>query len=153
NATRLCGAKFGTLNLYDGDVFRNAAVYNVPSRFAGVQNPFRPHPGSVHAEVVRTKRAVRARAMTAYPEGDPRLVAFVGVGARPIFVVPMPKKTRPIAPIAIYSKEARPSTAKETALAANFPNQAVIATENPRLLHELRESLQQQAATADVLKV
>ena len=45
NATRLCGAKFGTLNLYDGDVFRNAAVYNVPSAFAAMQDvPFRPHP-------------------------------------------------------------------------------------------------------------
>jgi len=60
NATRLCGAKFGTLNLYDGDVFRNAAVYNVPPAFAATQHvPFRPHPGSAHAEIVRTKRAVQ----------------------------------------------------------------------------------------------
>ena len=153
NATRLCGAKFGTLNLYDGDIFRNAAVYNVPSRFAGVQNPFRPHPGSAHAEVVRTKRAVRARAMTAYPEGDPRLVAFVDVGARTMFVVPMLKENRLIGTIAIYSQEVRPFTAKEVDLVANFANQAVIAIENTRLLNELRESLQQRTATADVLKV
>jgi GAF domain-containing protein len=153
NATRLCGAKFGTLNVYDGDVFRNAAVYNVPSRFAGVQNPFRPHPGSAHAEVVRTKRAVRARAMTAYREGDPRLVASVDAGARTMFVVPMLKENRLIGTIAIYSQEVRPFTAKEVDLVANFANQAVIAIENTRLLNELRESLQQRTATADVLKV
>ncbi len=51
NATRICGAKFGTLNLYDGDVFRNAAVYNVPPAFAATQHvPFRPHPGSARAD-------------------------------------------------------------------------------------------------------
>src|SRR5262249_40886413 len=52
NATRLCGAKFGALNLYDGDVFRNAAVYNASPAFAAMKDvPFRPHPGSAHAEV------------------------------------------------------------------------------------------------------
>jgi hypothetical protein len=80
NATRLCEAKFGTLNLYDGDVLRIAAVYNVPSAFAAMQNvPFHPHPRSGHAEVVRTKRAVQIddiRAMPPYLEGDPRLVAL-----------------------------------------------------------------------------
>src|SRR5262249_6620457 len=84
NATRLCGAKFGTLNLYDGDVFRNAAVYNVPSAFAAMQDvPFRPHPRSGHAEVVRTKRAVQfedARALQSYREGDPRVAASVDLG-------------------------------------------------------------------------
>src|SRR5262245_41368700 len=79
NATRLCGAKFGTLNLCDGALFRNAAVYNVPSAFAAIQHvPFSPHPSSGHAEVIRTKRAVQIedlRAMPPYREGDPRIVA------------------------------------------------------------------------------
>src|SRR6516165_10736943 len=158
SATRLCGAKFGTLNLYDGDVFRNAAVYNVPSAFAAMQDvPFRPHPRSGHAEVVRTKRAVQfedARALQSYREGDPRVAASVDLGgARTFFVVPMLKENRLIGTISMWRTEVRAFSAKEIALVETFADQAVIAIENTRLLNELRESLQQQTATADVLKV
>jgi GAF domain-containing protein len=129
NATRLCGAEFGTLNLYNGEVFRNAAVYNVPSAFAAMQHaPFRPHPGSGHAEVVRTKRAVQfedARAMGAYLEGDPRVVASVDLGgARTFFVAPMLKDGVLVGTISIYRQEVRPFTAKQIELVANFANQA-----------------------------
>ena len=94
NATRLCGAKFGTLNLYDGDVLRIAAVFNVPPALAAMQNvPFRPHPRSGQAEAIRTKRATQIddiRAMPPYLEGDPRVVAFADLaGARTMFGVPM----------------------------------------------------------------
>ena len=94
------------------------------------------------------------RASSAYLAGDPLAVSAVEVaGIRTVVAVSMLKDNDPIGVIAIYRQEVRPFTDKQVALLTSFASQAVIAIENARLLNELRKSLQQQTATADVLKV
>jgi GAF domain-containing protein/CheY-like chemotaxis protein len=159
NATRICTAEFGSLNLYDGEVFRVVAQYNVPAAFREKQlhNVIRPHPASAHAQIVRTKQVVHIDDLTTtapYREGDPavRAIADLG-GARTIVIVPMVKENELVGTMVSYRQEVRPFTAKQIELLTSFAAQAVIAIENTRLLSELRQSLQQQTATADVLKL
>jgi two-component system, NtrC family, sensor kinase len=160
-ATELCEASYGTLWLHEGDGYRAVAMHgDLPPvwieqwRTGAIYRPGPNRPMARAAETRGTIQVADMRTDPSYLQGDALPVAGVEIaGIRTLLIVPMFKESEHVGLISIYRTEVLPFTEKQIDLVKNFAAQAVIAIENARLLSELRESLQQQTATAEVLKV
>ena len=160
NAVRICDATFGNIYRWDGEALHIVATHNTPPAFAEDRrrSPYRPYPQSPIGHMVAAKTVVHISDITAeevyIAQHDPAAVSAVALGGiRTLLGVPLLNKGEMIGAFFLSRQEVRLFTDKQIALVTNFAAQAVIAIENARLLNELRQSLKQQTATADVLKV
>src|SRR5262249_36109557 len=159
NATRLCEATFGTLYRFENGAFWVTALRNVPPEFAAFLQggPHRPSSASTLGRAANSRQPTHVVDITAEPaylQGDPYLVEVTRIsGARTVLVVPMLKESEFVGAIAIYRTGVRPLPDEQIHLVRNFAAQEGVAIENARLLNELRESLDRQTATSEVLSV
>jgi GAF domain-containing protein len=159
NAVRICGANFGNLFLYEDGAYRAVAMHNAPVAYANLRTgrSIRPLPENALGRLAVTKEAVQITDLMlddAYKKGTPLAVSGVEqAGIRTLLAVPMLKDEHLLGAIVIYQQEVRPFSDKQIDLVKNFAAQAVIAIENARLLNELKQSLEQQTAAAEVLQV
>src|SRR6516225_4571632 len=155
SSTKLCGAEVCTVTQFDGEWVRMGAIYG--SNAAGIEAlrrayPMRPGGASGATRAIHDRATVHIPDVRADSEFKVQDVALTA-GFRALIAVPMLQAGRAIGAITVGRANPGLFSDMQVQLLGTFASQAVIAIENTRLLNELRESLQQQTAAADVLKV
>jgi signal transduction histidine kinase/HPt (histidine-containing phosphotransfer) domain-containing protein/ActR/RegA family two-component response regulator len=153
-AARICLAESGFIfRLHDG-LCQMVASFGIPAEYKEFQarNPIALDRGTLAGRTALERRVVHIEDAAADPEYT-RIEAVQLGRQRTMLGVPLVREDALIGVITLARSRVEAFTEKQIALVATFADQAVIAIENTRLLNELRESLQQQTATADVLKV
>ena len=154
SSVRLCGADRALVFRFDGQLLRMAVSFNAPQELKDfiTQNPFGPGRHNAAGRATLERRTVQIRDALADPEYSYGAKDIEKIGT--ILAVPILKGEDLLGVINIFHlDQVRLFTDKQIALVETFADQAAIAIDNVRLLDELRQSLQRQTATADVLKV
>ncbi len=145
NAVRVCDADNGIINRWDGDALHLVASHNLPAEFVALREraPYRPEEHSASGRMLAARSYIHIpdlAADRAYTERNPPTVVVVErAGVRTTLAVPMFKDSELVGSFTVGRTAVRPFTAKQIEVATSFADQAVIAVENARLLHELRE--------------
>jgi two-component system, NtrC family, sensor kinase len=159
SAVRICDADNGVISRWDGNALHLVATHNMPQAFIELreQSPYRPLRHSPSGRMVATGMLVHIADLAADPaylEGDAPPVAAVEIGGiRTMLAVPLLKDSELMGSLSIGRKEVRPFADEQIEIVQNFATQAIVAIQNAQLLHELRQTLQEQSAAADVLKI
>jgi two-component system NtrC family sensor kinase len=154
SVANLCDAEKAFIMQRDGDAFIFAAAYGFSRAFEeyAAQNPMRPGRGTITGRAALEGRTIHIPDVLADPEYDGTGYQLRGQ-YRSGLGVPLLRDGETIGVFGLTRTDVRPFTEKQIELVTSFADQAVIAIENHRLVGELRESLQQQTATGDVLKI
>jgi GAF domain-containing protein len=154
NAARLCRADRAAIFRLESGLYRFAAGYSLNPAELEIERltPIPPGPGTVVGRAAITRQVARIDDAWTDPQYEKKEDAKIG-GSRSMLGVPLMREGGPIGVIGLARRRIDPFSEREIELVANFANQAVIAIENTRLLNELRQSLEQQTATSEVLGV